>query len=418
MICPQCHKENRPGDKFCEQCGFPLSGRSPVGQEKNVAATMVDSPSSEAVLISADDPNQTFPLGSRVVVGRLDSCDIPIHDKSVSREHARLSQLPGGYVVEDLGSTNGTLVNGEPITEAVILRSGDTVTFGSVDFRFEDQQAPAAGPEIASTQPFIYHPTDAAPQDEPAPASSETASTQAFTYEQPETVPEEQEARGLQVGASTTQVAPSTDGQVASTQPFDFPPPQPLSPLPSEPATAADADSAPERYPEPPAPEAPPPSSQPIPPPRTPSEPPARESTPFASPASRASHVTSESANEAVDTAARLLDLVRALAAQAQATESLESQLQDSVRELDAARSAQDMVARALRDVPSRSLTPQSVQSTQDALDHLIQNPRDIELLMQLGRQATDLAAIVNEYSQLRRVVERMAASLGTPLSD
>src|ERR671928_1135054 len=125
MICPQCHTENSAGDKFCEQCGFPLSSAGSSEGESNVAATIVGAPIAGATLVRDDDPSETFTLGNRVVVGRLDTCDIPIHDKSVSREHARLSQLPGGYVVEDLGSTNGTLVNGERITEATVLRPGD-----------------------------------------------------------------------------------------------------------------------------------------------------------------------------------------------------------------------------------------------------------------------------------------------------
>src|SRR5947209_17658909 len=102
MICPQCGTENAPGDKFCEQCGTPLSSAAP-GAVDDAAATMVGGPLQAATLVRSDDPSQTFPLENRVVVGRLDTCDIPIHDKSVSREHARVSQLPGGYVVEDLG---------------------------------------------------------------------------------------------------------------------------------------------------------------------------------------------------------------------------------------------------------------------------------------------------------------------------
>src|SRR5438270_13338937 len=131
MICQQCGTENAPGDKFCEHCGAPLA--SGPAMDDGGAATMVGAPPSSATLVRTDDPSQTFQLGNRVVVGRLDSCDITVNDKSVSREHARLSQLPGGYVVEDLGSTNGTLVNGERITEPVILRLGDSVTFGSID---------------------------------------------------------------------------------------------------------------------------------------------------------------------------------------------------------------------------------------------------------------------------------------------
>jgi hypothetical protein len=62
------------------------------------------------------------------------TCDIPVQDKSVSREHARFTRTPEGYLVEDLNSTNGTLVNGRRITEPAVVSAGDRVTFGTVEF--------------------------------------------------------------------------------------------------------------------------------------------------------------------------------------------------------------------------------------------------------------------------------------------
>lgn len=73
-------------------------------------------------------------LGERVVVGRMATCDVPVQDKSVSREHARFTRTPEGYLVEDLNSTNGTLVNGRRITEPAVVSAGDRVTFGTVEF--------------------------------------------------------------------------------------------------------------------------------------------------------------------------------------------------------------------------------------------------------------------------------------------
>ncbi|GAC1518548.1 MAG: hypothetical protein NVS2B16_23940 [Chloroflexota bacterium] len=92
-------------------------------------------------LVRLDGAQDSYTLRSRTVIGRLDTCDLPVDDRSVSREHARLSRLHDGYVVEDLGSTNGTLVNGRRIDEAVILRPGDILTVGSVEFRFQQQSA-------------------------------------------------------------------------------------------------------------------------------------------------------------------------------------------------------------------------------------------------------------------------------------
>jgi hypothetical protein len=68
-------------------------------------------------------------------VGRSQENDIVIPDPNVSRKHARLSRSDNGYVVEDLGSTNGTLLDGAPIDRERI-ESGDELTFGQSTARF------------------------------------------------------------------------------------------------------------------------------------------------------------------------------------------------------------------------------------------------------------------------------------------
>jgi hypothetical protein len=55
----------------------------------------------------------------------------------------------------------------------------------------------------------------------------------------------------------------------------------------------------------------------------------------------------------------------------------------------------------------------EQLQAVQDMLDTLIHNPRDVAVLMQMGEQAPALAAVVNEYGQLRRVLERVGRELG-----
>ena len=68
-------------------------------------------------------------------VGRSEENDIVISDPNVSRRHARLSRSDNGFVVEDLGSTNGTLLDGAPIDRERI-ESGDKLTFGGITARF------------------------------------------------------------------------------------------------------------------------------------------------------------------------------------------------------------------------------------------------------------------------------------------
>jgi hypothetical protein len=68
-------------------------------------------------------------------VGRSQENDIVINDPNVSRRHAKISRADGGFVVEDLGSTNGTLLDGAPIDRERI-EGGDELTFGQSTARF------------------------------------------------------------------------------------------------------------------------------------------------------------------------------------------------------------------------------------------------------------------------------------------
>ncbi|HEX8824070.1 MAG TPA: FHA domain-containing protein [Archangium sp.] len=82
--------------------------------------------------------NQKFPVKSKLVVGRQAPASVVLEDDSVSRKHAQVEATPEGVVLRDLGSANGTLVNGEPVgTEPVVLQPGDIVTFGMVEMVLE-----------------------------------------------------------------------------------------------------------------------------------------------------------------------------------------------------------------------------------------------------------------------------------------
>lgn len=68
-----------------------------------------------------------------VVIGRGRDSDIRLDDPLVSRQHCEIDELDGALVVRDLGSTNGTLVNGSSISEATLL-PGDQLTVGKSQF--------------------------------------------------------------------------------------------------------------------------------------------------------------------------------------------------------------------------------------------------------------------------------------------
>jgi Protein of unknown function (DUF3662)/FHA domain len=78
------------------------------------------------------------PLSAEVVsIGRSSDCTIQLGDQNASRRHAEVRPAPGGFVIVDLASTNGTKVNGRNITEHP-LDDGDEVLFGETLIRFEN----------------------------------------------------------------------------------------------------------------------------------------------------------------------------------------------------------------------------------------------------------------------------------------
>ncbi|MCU1503029.1 MAG: hypothetical protein JWM12_2383 [Ilumatobacteraceae bacterium] len=77
-------------------------------------------------------------LGGRVItIGRLPDCSIPVNDPNVSRRHTEVRPVGSSFVLVDLGSTNGTKVNGMRINGEHVLNDGDIVSVGSTHLRFE-----------------------------------------------------------------------------------------------------------------------------------------------------------------------------------------------------------------------------------------------------------------------------------------
>ncbi|MGH8495956.1 MAG: FHA domain-containing protein [Gammaproteobacteria bacterium] len=81
-------------------------------------------------------------ISGEVLIGRSEECDVVLKGGYPSRRHARLSISEGAARLEDLGSSNGTFVNGERITGAVALKDGDRVRFDILEYDF--MSAPAA----------------------------------------------------------------------------------------------------------------------------------------------------------------------------------------------------------------------------------------------------------------------------------
>ncbi len=108
------------------------------------------------LLIFEAESSRMVPLAAEgeVVMGRGEGVDVRIIDGSVSRKHARLTMTAGQGMVTDLASQNGTKVNGERITGARPLVSGDVVTLGSINLSYHSSVRHVAHREVLNLPAF------------------------------------------------------------------------------------------------------------------------------------------------------------------------------------------------------------------------------------------------------------------------
>jgi FHA domain/DUF1707 SHOCT-like domain len=136
-----------------EEPGFPGTQRivgsryGPEPQALPWAQRHQGSPAPPPVA-AADPAPLVFPPGSgvRFTIGRTRDCDLCLTDLSVSRMHALLVRREDGWVLSDLGSHNGTRLNGWLVREPVPVQAGDRVEFGSMAFII--QSDPPAEPSV------------------------------------------------------------------------------------------------------------------------------------------------------------------------------------------------------------------------------------------------------------------------------
>lgn len=121
----------------------------------------------QLIMRSGPTPGAAFALeGDQMTIGRDSTTEIVINDAEVSRRHARLTFQGGKYVLEDLGSTNGTFVNGQRLSGPRVLKPGEVISFGEqIMLVFEavnlDPGATMVSPRAAAVS--------AAPRPMPAP---------------------------------------------------------------------------------------------------------------------------------------------------------------------------------------------------------------------------------------------------------
>lgn len=113
------------------------------------------------VLLGKDGENKVFPLPSRVtVIGRRKNCDLRIPLESVSRRHCQFNIENQTLKLRDLGSRNGTFLNGKRIEEQV-LKPGDSIKIGPVEFAMQIDGQPEKVTAAPDQTDVVDSPLDA-----------------------------------------------------------------------------------------------------------------------------------------------------------------------------------------------------------------------------------------------------------------
>lgn len=125
----------------------------------------------QLIMKTGPAPGKTFPLQkNEIYIGRDVANDVFINDAEVSRRHARLVQQGGAYLLEDLGSTNGTYVNGQRIGGPSPLRAGDIIYLGeNVSLSFEGLFADQGEVAVSAPVETPYVPPPVPVSSPPAP---------------------------------------------------------------------------------------------------------------------------------------------------------------------------------------------------------------------------------------------------------
>ena len=84
------------------------------------------------LVVNDADGRRNIPLRDSMTIGRAAHCDVVVNDTYVSNVHARISVSNGSYMIEDLGSTNGTYLNRAKVTVPTAVAPGDEIKIGKV----------------------------------------------------------------------------------------------------------------------------------------------------------------------------------------------------------------------------------------------------------------------------------------------
>jgi|GEM_PF-957763 len=141
MNCPTCGQAVLTGTSFCSNCGAELAGEEDPSALPDTHTVLDTEPAPYLLITAGLGRGQTFELRGEVHLGRSRTNAIALSDSKVSRNHARLDPVRSTYILTDLGSANGTFVNGVRIAQPVRLRDGDLIQVGDTQLVFHTRPA-------------------------------------------------------------------------------------------------------------------------------------------------------------------------------------------------------------------------------------------------------------------------------------
>ena len=95
-------------------------------------------PRLEVVAALGYEPGSLFDVARGASMGRSETSNIPVEDPYASSAHARIFPRDGFMYIEDMGSTNGTFLNGRQLKRSERLRPGDSVRIGDTEYRYQE----------------------------------------------------------------------------------------------------------------------------------------------------------------------------------------------------------------------------------------------------------------------------------------
>jgi hypothetical protein len=136
----------------------PPRARSATGQAaarpRRTGVAPAVRPAAKLVCSAGPASGQEFPLsGDEVTIGRAADATVSVPDTSVSRKHALLRKTEEGWAISDLGSGNGTIVNGEQVPEEQPLANDDVITLGDSEFQYVDGSGGGAAVSALAPSP-------------------------------------------------------------------------------------------------------------------------------------------------------------------------------------------------------------------------------------------------------------------------